>query len=236
MFCSARRNLCHLVALVSSVVFTSQFMNAQQADNDSQSRGEQAVHAVLSHVILDPGTPTPKTGKQLPTDGHWSIGNQAPPVCSQASVKSAQSCLRVIYQVPEAEVSSEWVVLLNEDGSSRIIEQNDDATRYFLQKLSPDEAKSFVLSRKEAKYPPIAAAAHVSGEVKFQVVVGPDGKLAKAILTSGPEMLRGSAVETIKTWTFKPLTIGTRPVPFQTEVTFRFVTSGPPSGSVSTTP
>jgi TonB family protein len=142
----------------------------------------------------------------------------------------------VIYQVPEAEVSSEWVVLLNEDGSSTIIEQNDDATRYFLQKLSPDETKPLVLTRKNAKYPPIAAAAHVSGEVKFQVVVGPDGKLTKAVLISGPEMLRASAIETLKTWAFKPLTIGTRAVPFRTEVTFRFVTSGPPSGTVTTTP
>jgi TonB family protein len=237
MFCSAKHKLHFLIALVLSIVLAPQGMVAQQADNSAQAHAKQAVQAVLKHIILDPNISAPKTGKQLPTDGHWSIEKQVPPVCSQTTSPSAQPCLSVNYQVPEAEVSCEWVVLLKEDGNDgTIIEQNDDATRYFLQKLSPEDAKPLVLTRKKPVYPPIAQAAHVGGEVKFQINVGQDGKLVRAALLGGPEMLRASAIEALKGWTFKPLVIGGRTIPFQSEVAFRFATFGPSSGSISSTP
>ncbi|HMH12268.1 MAG TPA: energy transducer TonB [Edaphobacter sp.] len=238
MFCSAKHKLHFFIVLVLSIVLTPHWIVAQRASDPAQTHGKQAVDLVLKHIVLDPNISAPKTGKQLPTDGHWSIEKQMPPSCSRGTSQSAQACLSVNYQASEAEVSCQWVVLLKEDGSDgTIIEQNDDATRYFLQKLFPEDAKPLVLTRKRPVFPPIAQAAHVSGEVKFQIIVGQDGKLTKAALLGGPEMFRASAIEALNAWTFKPLMIGTRAVPFQTEVTFSFVSNRfGPGGSISSTP
>jgi hypothetical protein len=144
--------------------------------------------------------------------------------------------MRVIYQAPDAGVSCEWVVLLSPDGTSgSILDQNEDATRYFLDRISADDAKPLVLTRRLPIYPPIAVAALVKGDVKFQLVVGPDGKFVGNPV-SGPPMLTGAATDAIKGWTFKPLILGGRAVSFQTEVTFHFATTGGPFSSVTSTP
>jgi TonB family protein len=143
----------------------------------------------------------------------------------------------VIYSVPDAEVTCEWVVLLDQDGANGdILEQNDDATHYFMQKLTAIEAKPLVLKRTTPVYPAIAQAALVQGEVKLQVIVGLDGKPASVTVLSGNGMLSGAAKDAVRGWTFKPFQIGTRTVSFQTEVTFHYTFTGMNFGSISSTP
>jgi protein TonB len=85
-------------------------------------------------------------------------------------------------------------------------------------------------------YPPIAAAAHVSGQIEIQIVVGLDGKITNVGMPVGPAMLRASAVEAVKEWTFKPYRIGTHPVPFTTLITFQFTTTGTHSEKIQSIP
>jgi TonB family protein len=231
----SKRFLCLHLALIAPLVLTSQLIG-QTADN-AQQFGKDAVHAVVQHILLIANNPATKTGQQLPLSGRWSIGSEHPSGCPEPPPGGAQPCLRVIYKVPEADVTCEWVVLLSQDGANgAILEQNDDATHYFIQKLSPDNAKPLVLKRRDPNYPPIAIAAHVQGEVKLQIVVGTDGKPVSGTTLSGPPMLIGAAKEAITGWAFKPLQIGARTVSFQTEITFHFETFGPPSGKVTSVP
>jgi len=233
----SRNRFLSLFTVISSITFTSAFMHAQATPDNSQLQGKQAVHAVVQHVLFIPNITAPKTGKQLPTDGHWLIGTDTPPACSQAPAEGNRPCLRVIYSVPDAEVTCEWVVLLDQDGANgAILEQNDDATHYFMQKLSANEAKPLVIKRSTPVYPAIAEAAHVQGDVKLQVIVGPDGKPATVTVISGNGMLTGAARDAVRGWTFKPFQIGTRTVSFQTEVTFHYTTAGMNLSSISSTP
>jgi TonB family protein len=51
-------------------------------------------------------------------------------------------------------------------------------------------------------YPPIARAAHVSGEVVVRFYIEDDGSPSSIQVVSGPPMLRGSATDAIKRWRF----------------------------------
>lgn len=153
------------------------------------------------------------------------------------SPAGSEPCLRLIYAIPDAGVSCEWVVLLNADATDiTFLDENDDAARYFLPKLSLTALKPLVLKKSLPIYPPIAAAAHVSGDVRIQVNVGPDGKASKPVALSGPPMLLETSIEAVEYyWKFHPLQIGNRTVPFQAEILFRFSYTGI-TASVSSLP
>jgi TonB family protein len=229
---------CFSLLAIASLIGTASPANAQQAGKAASSGlqdvGAQAIHAMLKQNLLDPTAIVEKTGKPLPPNGAWSVGKDAPSVCPQ----TADACVRIIYQVAEDEVSCNWVVQLTGDSSDGVIlEQNKDATRYFLRKLTPSQAADLVLTRKQPTYPSIAAAAHVSGSVVVRAVVSGSGAVEKALIVSGPEMLRSSSINAIHGWSFKPLMVGTEPVRFETDVTFDYRTMGLSSSSrVTSTP
>jgi TonB family protein len=71
-------------------------------------------------------------------------------------------------------------------------------------KLEPDAISQLIDHRVEPSYPPIAKAAHVSGTVVFDVVIGPTGRLDSERVVSGPAMLQQAAINALKQWTFHP--------------------------------
>ncbi|NYF88499.1 TonB family protein [Edaphobacter lichenicola] len=212
-------------------------LSAQQAEKGAaglQDVGAQAIRAMLKQSLLDSTVVVEKTGKSLPSNGAWSVGKDAPSSCPQTS----DACVRILYQVSEDGVSCNWVVQLIGDGNDGVIlEQNKDATRYFLRRLTTSQAADIVLTRKQPIYPPLAAAAHLNGSVVVRAVVSSSGAIEKALIVSGPEMLRTSSIDAIRGWSFKPLMVGTEPVRFETDVTFDYKTMGPSSsGRVTSNP
>jgi hypothetical protein len=199
------------------------------------SVGVQAVGALIPHLIPLPKNPNKKTGQQLSTSGHWSMANGTPAPCSGAPPGSG-ACVRLIYTVPDAGASCEWVVLLKDDGSDvTILDENDDAAHYFLVKLSAAAARQLLVSSREPVYPPIARAAHVEGNVKLQILVSADGKTTVDGVT-GPPMLTATSTEAARDWRLKPLQIGNRTVPYQTEIVFHFGVSGRSTGMDASIP
>ena len=59
----------------------------------------------------------------------------------------------------------------------------------------------------ELKYPPIARAARVQGDVIVSFRQAPDGSTADVMPISGPAMLQGVAIENVKAWRFAPLSV-----------------------------
>ena len=57
-------------------------------------------------------------------------------------------------------------------------------------------------------YPPIAVAARVSGEVRLQVKLSPDGIASEVTVKSGPQMLRQAALESATQTRFEPFSEG----------------------------
>jgi TonB family protein len=178
---------------------------------------------ILSNYMLDPTILVSKTGKPLPADGSWSVGKETPAICP----KTTTPCVRVLYRVPDMEVSCEWVVLLD-GGETKgvVLDANEDAARYLLEKLPPKEARKLIISGKNPIYPPMARAAHVTGSVKMTIHVSSTGVVDRIAIVDGPEMLRWAAADAVKQWVYKPLMIGSTAVPFQTTVTLNFNMAG----------
>jgi outer membrane biosynthesis protein TonB len=210
------------------LIFTS-MLSAQQPSsaNPQKSVAQEAVQVVMKHNILDPTVMVSATNKPLPADGGWAVGKQSPASCAESSV----NCVSVFYRVPEG-VSCSWVVQLNADGSDgEILDQDENAARYFLRVVSPDKAAALVIDRKTPNYPPIAVAAHVQGLVVVAAAVNADGTIERLIDKTGPEMLKVTSREAAKGWSLKPLISGTHAIRYEIALAFEFKTGGPDRGS-----
>jgi TonB family protein len=230
MGATPRRIFLCLLSVMTASIATSQQPSA--ASSQPQSVGQRAVNVVLQQSSIDPTVLVQKTGQPLPANGQWLVGKEAPTGCPQS-----ETCVRIFYRIPEAEVSCQWTVGLTGNGSSGVIlDENEDAARYLLRKVPPSEAAAFVVARKQPIYPPIAAAAHVQGPVVLRLFVSNTGVVEKALIVSGPDMLRATSIDAAKQWIFKAPTVGTEAVRFETDVTFDFKTSGLSSSRVTSKP
>ncbi len=79
-----------------------------------------------------------------------------------------------------------------------------------------------VTHQQPAVYPPIARAAHVTGDVVVGLEIDETGKLTQAVVLSGPEMLRANALDALKLWTFRPVEIAGKPNAVRSAVVFKF--------------
>jgi outer membrane biosynthesis protein TonB len=74
--------------------------------------------------------------------------------------------------------------------------------------------------------PPEAREQHVSGAVVTHVLIGKDGKVIEVTPISGPEMLRPSYVDAIRTWEYRPFLLNGEPVEVDTTITINFNSGG----------
>ena len=103
-----------------------------------QALAKKAADFVLKHELLDPNVLVPDTGKPLGDNGTWSVGKQKPATCPP----NTDSCVRVLYRVPDTPVSCEWTVVIKPDGTGAILEQNLDSVRYLLRVVPTDRTRS----------------------------------------------------------------------------------------------
>ena len=61
--------------------------------------------------------------------------------------------------------------------------------------ISPEIAEEHLISKADPVYPPIAKAAHVSGNVVLQYEINPQGHVGTVKIISGPPMLRAAAID-----------------------------------------
>lgn len=76
--------------------------------------------------------------------------------------------------------------------------------------------KTFLISATPPVYPPIAAVAHVEGSVRVRFVIATDGTTKELEYLSGPVLLMRAAMDSIRTWRFKPSLAAGAPVEVQT--------------------
>jgi periplasmic protein TonB len=75
-------------------------------------------------------------------------------------------------------------------------------------------------------YPAIARAAHVEGVVVVEAVISRMGTIESLRVVSGPEMLRGAALEAIREARYQPYRLNGEPVEVQTTITVNFRMGG----------
>jgi TonB family protein len=83
-----------------------------------------------------------------------------------------------------------------------------------------------LLSSPSAMYPSLARARNVEGTVVVDAVVDVTGKVSETEVVSGPEILRQSAVDAVRSWKYQPGRLDGRPVAVHTKVNIEFRASG----------
>ncbi len=79
-----------------------------------------------------------------------------------------------------------------------------------------------LLSQTKPVYPAIAKAAHVSGAVVLHALISKSGAIENLTVISGPEMLRSSALDAVRSWRYKPFILNGDPTEVDTTVTVNF--------------
>jgi Gram-negative bacterial TonB protein C-terminal len=225
MSLSLRRSLHLLAWTIATIALpaSAQETPAQTPDPAAfQALAKKAADFVLKHELLDPNVLVPNTGKRLGDNGTWSVGKQKPATCPP----NTDSCVRVLYRVPDTPVSCEWTVLIRPDGSTGVIlEQNLDSVRYLLRVVPTAELAPLIVTR------PMQFDTRGQGTVEVTIIVGTTGDPTKTIAISGPDTLRTPSAEIAKQWVFKPLIVGNRAIPFTTNIKLTFgngrITSDP---------
>ncbi len=75
------------------------------------------------------------------------------------------------------------------------------------------------------KYPPMARLARVQGKVRFEALIGTDGRIEHLQVLGGPPLLIHAAMEAVKQWMYKPTRLNGRPVEVETRITVDFALS-----------
>jgi protein TonB len=92
--------------------------------------------------------------------------------------------------------------------------------------LSAGVAQGMLIQKTSPIYPPIAKSARVSGTVVLQATISKTGSIQGLRAVSGPEMLRQSALDAVRTWRYKPYTLNNEPVEVDTTVKVIFNLGG----------
>ncbi len=71
-------------------------------------------------------------------------------------------------------------------------------------------------------YPPIAKAAHIEGTVVLRATIDRNGRIKDLEVLSGPEMLRGSAVDAVARARYQPYRLNGDPTEVETTVSVNF--------------
>jgi hypothetical protein len=87
-----------------------------------------------------------------------------------------------------------------------------------------------LLSYTPPVMPPLAEQARISGVVRLDVIIGKDGHVENVTLRSGHPLLVPPAIESVKTYVYRPTLLNGQPVEVVTQVEVRM--PGEPGGAV----
>lgn len=79
-----------------------------------------------------------------------------------------------------------------------------------------------LVTKVDALYPPLAGQAHISGQVRFSVIIAKDGTVQNVQLISGHPLLVAAARDAVSRYVYKPALLNGNPVEVITEVKVDF--------------
>jgi len=89
-------------------------------------------------------------------------------------------------------------------------------------RISQGVTKGQLISRVDAKYPPLALIARVEGDVVLKAIISKTGDIQNLELVSGQPMLVPAALDAVKQWHYRPFLLNGVPVEVETVVTVTF--------------
>jgi periplasmic protein TonB len=88
--------------------------------------------------------------------------------------------------------------------------------------ISAGVAEGMLVHRTAPVYPEYAKNAHIGGTVMLGATITKQGAIANLHVLSGPPMLRGPALDAVKTWRYRPYMLNNQPVDVETTVSVIF--------------
>jgi protein TonB len=88
--------------------------------------------------------------------------------------------------------------------------------------VSAGVAVGLLVQKTAPVYPMIARTAHVSGTVVLEATISKAGAIENLRVVTGPEMLRQSALDAVRTWRFKPYKLNNQPTEIETTINVVF--------------
>jgi periplasmic protein TonB len=74
------------------------------------------------------------------------------------------------------------------------------------QDTSAETTKRKVKTRTMPDYPAIAKQLHITGKVKIEATISPDGHVTATHIVGGSPVLVGAATDALKKWRYEPAT------------------------------
>jgi len=91
-----------------------------------------------------------------------------------------------------------------------------------VSQVSAGVAEGMAIHKTPPVYPKIAKDSRVGGTVVLAATINRSGLLENVRVISGSQMLRGAAVEAVKTWRYRPYMLNNQPVAVQTTINVVF--------------
>lgn len=88
--------------------------------------------------------------------------------------------------------------------------------------ISTGVSQGMLLAPIHANYPQIAIVAHVQGTVVVQAIISKEGHIESAEAVSGPDMLKASALEAVRSARYHPYLLNGQPTEVQTTFSVNF--------------
>lgn len=88
--------------------------------------------------------------------------------------------------------------------------------------ISAGVAEGMLLHRTAPIYPEYAKSAHLAGTIVLGATITKQGTIANLHVLSGPPMLRGPAMEAVRTWRYRPYMLNNEPVEVETTISVIF--------------
>jgi protein TonB len=76
--------------------------------------------------------------------------------------------------------------------------------------------------RPEPQYPQMAKIAHIQGDVILQATISKTGVIENLHAISGHPLLMQAAMDTVRTWKYKPYMLNSEPVEVETTIRIQF--------------
>ena len=81
---------------------------------------------------------------------------------------------------------------------------------------------AMLVNKPTPTYPPLARSARIQGTVRFNAVIGTDGRIQNLTLVSGHPLLAPAAQAAVKQWVYKPTLLNGEPVEVMTQIDVNF--------------
>jgi len=88
--------------------------------------------------------------------------------------------------------------------------------------LNRKTANTLIVEQVKPEYPALAKVNYIQGKVRLQVLVSPEGKVARANVVQGHPFLAAAALKAVRHWLYSPFRTASGALPFVTLVDMNF--------------